>query len=209
MGTGEIPRGGRIEFSPSHTALKRNPDRSFSSDCRAISDLRRINLWMNKSDTFPVFAPSISQICERVISLKTRYPGISVRIAKRDISGAFKRVPLHPDCSRVFVRSFDSVDLGTRFKCCIGFLALPYGFLASPSYFAMTTAPIQCIHQSFKPDDCARQDADRYSAFLYIDDSIFVEVNLGRRDDDCIALWEEISKKTFLIRIVLMRRRAL
>ena len=58
----------------------------------------------------------------------------------------------------------------------------------------MTTAPIQCIHQAYKPADCSWQDDDRFSAFLFIDDGIFAEGCLGNRADDCIILWEDIAR---------------
>ena len=42
--TEEIPTRERTEFRPTHTVLKRNPDRRWSSEFRTIPDIRRANL---------------------------------------------------------------------------------------------------------------------------------------------------------------------
>ena len=134
LDTDRIPAGERVEFSPTHTVLKRKPDRSFSEEFRTISDLRRINLWLDKKDTFPVWVPGIPLIIERIMMLKNRYTGMKIRIDKRDISQAFRRVAIHPDCSRIFAHSFLKDDTGSKYNCSVGFLSLPFGFLASPSF---------------------------------------------------------------------------
>ena len=77
----------------------------------------------------------------------------------------------------------------------MGFLSLPFGFLASPSYFALATTPIQILHQSCRPEDSRWNDSDNYSAFIYIDDGIFIGSVLGTRTTDCVATWEGIAKK--------------
>lgn len=87
-----IPDEGRLEWLPTHTVLKRNPDRTWSGEFRIISDLRRSNNWMSKNDTFPVLAPDIKHVIEWVATLRGKYPGFKVLLAKRDISNAFKRV---------------------------------------------------------------------------------------------------------------------
>ena len=191
----EIPKHERIEFSPTHTVWKRNADRRISAECKVTPDLRCNNLWIKKADTFPACVTGIDRICERIASLETRYRGFSVQLAKRDIDNAFGSVPLHPDCSRAFVHCFDATDVGSRFSVSIGFLALPFGFLASPSYFALATSPIQAIHQRHKPADVSWNDCDNYSAFLYIDDGIFAGSTIGRRSGDCIVLWGKIAKE--------------
>ena len=190
----ETPKRERIELRHPHTALKRNPDRSFSMKCRVISDLRRVNLWLNKKVAFPAFAPSIAHIFDRILALKTRYPGIDVLLTKRDISGAFKRLPLHPDCARVFVRAFRATDHERRFSRSVGFFALPFGFLASPEYSALTTAPLQTNRRSFRLEETIRNDREAYVAFLYIDGGISVESNIRGRPAQRVQILESIAR---------------
>ena len=183
----EIPTHGRIEFSSTHTALKRNPDRPFGDECRAISDLRRVNLWLSKEDASPVFAPSLAGIC---VSLGIRYLGVDIHIAKRDISDAFRRAPVRPDCARAFVHSFDAVEVGGRSSFGIGFLALPFGFLASASYFDLATSPIQRTHQRRRHTEETWNGCGDFGDFLYIGDGIFAESANASRSTGCVHLWE-------------------
>ena len=131
VGLDEAPNRERIECTHPNTVMKRNPDRPCIQRCRAISARRRVNLRINRCDTPPAYVPSVSQICERISAPETRYHGIGVLLAKRDISSAFGRSPAHPDCARVFVDAFGAADMGCRFSRCVGFLALPFGSLAS------------------------------------------------------------------------------
>ena len=193
--TEEIPTHERIEFCPTHTVLKRNPDRSWSSEFRTISDLRRVNLWLDKRDTFPVWVPGITDILKRVTALKTTYPGFKVLMAKRDISNAFKRVLVHPDIARLFMHQFEGKDMEMEVNFSIGFLALPFGFLASPAFFNLITTTIQAIHKSMKPNDPVWNGPENYECFLYVDDAIFVEAELGSRPQDSLNCWVSIARE--------------
>ena len=193
--TEEVPVHERIEFCPTHTVLKRNPDRSWSTEFRTISDLRRVNAWLDKKDTFPVWVPGIADILKRIVSLKTTYPGFKILLAKRDISNAFKRVLIHPDVARVFMHQFEGKEIGIGKNFAVGFLALPFGFLASPSYFSLVTSTIQSIHKSRKPSDTVWNGAENYECFLYVDDAIFVEADLGSRPRDSLDCWVDIAQK--------------
>ena len=149
--TDQVPGAERMEPCATHTVLKRNPDRSWSSEFRTISDLRRINNSIDKRDVFPAWAPGIGDVLKRVVELKRRYPSFKVWLAKRDLSNAFKRVFAHPDCAKVFAHQFLGEDFGISTNFSIGFLALPFGFLASPAYFSLVTSTIQSAHQSQGP----------------------------------------------------------
>ena len=120
---------------------------------------------------------------------------MGVRIAKRDISSAFRMVAVHPDCSRIFAHAFLKGDLGSQYDCTVGFRSLPFGFLASPAYFDLVTTTLQLIHQGHSAKEESWCGSEPYKAFLYIDDGIFVDAELGSRSQDCIHLWETIAGK--------------
>ena len=129
-----------------------------------------------------------------VIALKTRRPGIGVRIDKMAIGNAFEGIPKRLDRSIVFAQSFRAFGPDIRLSRIVGFLSLPFGFLASPAYFLLPTAPMRDIPQSSKPEDTTRNDCEGVSAFLYIGDTIFVESSIGNRSDDCVNLWAPIAR---------------
>ena len=84
--------------------------------------------------------------------LRKKYPWFKILLAKRDISNAFKRVLIRPDVSRVFSHQFRGEDVGIARDFGVSFLDLPFGFLASPSYFCLVTSAIQAIHQNLGPE---------------------------------------------------------
>ena len=60
-------------------------------------------------------------------------------------------------------------------------LSLPFGFLASPSYFPLATlvaTPVHRIHQSFRSIGEPGRILAPYTAFLYIEGGIFAETDI-------------------------------
>ena len=60
----------QVEATPSTLVPKRNPDRSRSSETRAISHLRRINLYFGNSEIYPAELPTVRDLANRIVALK-------------------------------------------------------------------------------------------------------------------------------------------
>ena len=60
----------QVEAAPSTLVPKRNPNRSRSSEKRATSDLRRINLYFGNSEIYPAELPTVSDLAKRIVALK-------------------------------------------------------------------------------------------------------------------------------------------
>lgn len=78
----KVPLAGRTEPCPTHTVLKRNHDRSWSSEFRTISDMRRIDRLVGNRDVSPVCVPGIGDLLKRIAELTVRYPIFKVWLAK-------------------------------------------------------------------------------------------------------------------------------
>ena len=66
--------------------------------------------------------------------------------------------------------------------------------MASPAYFALTTAPLQTIRQISRPAESLRNDYEAFRAVLYIADGMVAESNIGDRPAGRIKLWGEIAR---------------
>ena len=97
-----------ISASSTGAAPKKNPDRTIYAKVRIISDLRRVNLSIGKTEVFPVTTPSIEQICTRITLLKRLYPDVQIAMAKRGISRAFKLIHAHPQLMSVLCHAFSA-----------------------------------------------------------------------------------------------------
>ena len=140
--------GERIEYSPSNTAPNRLLGGTFSDKCRTISEISRINIGVGTGDFFPTGPPEIKDISERIIRKKRQYTGVLIKLRNQDISNAFNRAPLHPDCVAISCHQFASQPSGLEQDATVGWLSLSFGFSASPAIFAMCADAIQRAHHS-------------------------------------------------------------
>ena len=111
------------------------------------------NLGIGTDDSPPIWLPGIKKITERIIRHERQYAGIPIKIRKRDITNAFKRVPLHPDYIAIFRRQFEAHSSGLRQGATVGQMALPFGFAAAPTIFAICAEAIQRVHRSLQARD--------------------------------------------------------
>ena len=81
---------------------KYNPDRSVSSKGRVIWDARVVNELCHKEGHFPAAQPRYAEVVRLILWYKTRYPGIRVLLAKKDVSEAFKWLWVEQDDCRLF-----------------------------------------------------------------------------------------------------------
>ena len=112
-----------IEATPTTTVEKKNPDRSISKDRRVIADLRRVNLKFDTCQYYPIEAPSVHDIARWILALTHRYPGLDLKLTKRDVASAFRLLRLHPALSLVMVTEFPAnhVLLDDDLVCVFGY----------------------------------------------------------------------------------------
>ena len=123
----------RSEYTPTTTVPRRPPGRTFSEKARTLSELRRANLGFDTAEFFPNCLPGVKEITERVLRKQRQFPGAHVAICKRHIGNSPERVPLHPDYSAIFCRQFDAESSHTDEDITLAWMALPFGFSASPA----------------------------------------------------------------------------
>ena len=76
--------------------------------------------------------------------------------------------------------------------CCYG--ALPFGWGGSPGHFCRSRDAITKLHQLHGPSRPMWNSAFAYRSQMYIDDGLFIEINIGARRQQTTEAWERISK---------------
>ena len=71
-----------IDATPTTTVEKKNPDRTISTDRRAIADLRRINLGFNPAQYYPVRVPAVESLGRLLVSMAVSFSSIPIEMAK-------------------------------------------------------------------------------------------------------------------------------
>lgn len=186
--------GDRIEATPSTLVLKSNPGRSWSTEKRAIADLRRINLYFDTSDVYPVELPTVKELARRIIALKRKFPQTNVLLAKRDIKSAFRLIRVHPRLSRVMVTEFAGRHFGLEEDILMFYGVLPFGWGSSPGHFCRFSDAIARLHQLHGPSGPLWNMPCAFRSKMYIDDGLFVELEIGDRKEQSSRKWEEIAR---------------
>ena len=117
---------------------------------------------------------------------------------KRDIDAAFKRVKLHPDMCVIvcteFAENLLGIDDDEEATVIFLYLTLSFGWRASPSYFSQVGEGITVAHSEYAYSDRNRDGADPSSSKLFVDDAIFIEPDLGCREELVISCWEYVCR---------------
>ena len=176
---------------------KRLPDRTFSDKIRTVSDLRGVNLGVNAGDFFLIWLHGVKSTTERIIRKKRQYPGATIKVCKRDISNAPKRVPLHPDYVAIFCHQFAAQPSGLTQDATAGWISSPFGFAAAPAIFAICTEAIQKVNRSGQAHDGSWSGWSAFWAEIFADDAIFVEADIGNILNETVTAWETAYRGLF------------
>ena len=120
------------------------------------------------------------------------YPGLSLRVTKRDAASAIRWRRLHPALSLVMVAEFPSDHVHLKSNLAFFYLALPFGWNGSPSHFARFGDSVTSDHRRCglsAPNTLMRHS---FRPVLYADGGIFVEINSAERLRATTQCWERL-----------------
>ena len=185
----------QIEATPTTTVEKKNPDRSISTDKRIIADLRRVNLRFDTQQYYPVKVPTIQDITRWVLFLNQMYPGLKLKMTKRDVASAFRLLRLHPALAFVVIAEFPADHLLMNDDLVCVYLAMPFGWNGDPAHFARFGDAATRAHRRCGPL-WATSTLMRHAfhSFMYVEDGIFVEVDVPERLSSTTRCWGYLAK---------------
>ena len=179
----------QIVCTPSTLVTKKMPDRTLSTDMRLISDVRLVNNFCDKVDYPPCINPSLEDLATRVEYIARCFPGIPRRVTKRDVNDAFKRVATHPECVSILCTEFPGGELGLDFDLIFFWVALPFGWSASPGYFrncARLITLLHCLHKPVSP----LTGLLSFASHMFVGDAMLIDVDLPGRLEQSARVWE-------------------
>ena len=173
---------------------KKLPGRALSTEIGFISDVRLVNNFCDKNDYPACLNPTLSDLARRVESSDRNFPGVPRKVTKRDVSEAFKRVATHPDCVSILRTEFPGIELGLARDIVFLWLALPFGWSASPGYFqtcARLITKLHCTHYSPSPTAGHLP----FVSHMFVDDAMIVDVDFPGRLGQSVAAWGDCCIK--------------
>ena len=97
-------------------------------------------------------------------------------------------------CS-VLATNFPADDLNLTTDITTPHLVLPSGWLASPSFYQIFAESVSFHHVSLGPPNPNWNGTDAFRQFTFVDDSMFIESQIGNRPELNVACWEHCLKR--------------
>ena len=190
-----ISLSGQIEETPTTTAPEKNPDMSISSERRTIADLRRAKLRFNTDQYYKIAVPSVYDLSRWITGLVRMYHGLPLKVDKRDAASAFRLLRLHHALALVVVTEFPASHVHMEHDLACFYLVMPFGWNGSPAHFARFGDAVTRAHNKCglgRLSHTLMRHARR--SVLYVDDGIFIEVNMRERLSGTTACWGHLTK---------------
>ena len=188
-----------IEATPSTHVLKRNPDRSWSTEQRAKADLRRINLYFDTTDVYPAELPTVQELARSIAALNSKFPQTCVILAKRAIGSSFRLIRMRPQLSRVTVTEFDGHHFGLEDDILMFYGVPPFGWGSRPGHFCRFIDAIARLHQLHGHSRPLRNTPTAFRSKMYIEDGLFIALEIGDRKEQSAKNWVAIARGLFPI----------
>lgn len=184
--------------SPFEAVDKMLPDRTIAPDKRVVHDQRQVNLGSDKTWHPPALQPTHQQIARRVLWCRTRFPGLPVLIAKKDIAGAFRLLWVAPEDVPLFAGDLpwkenfmakdeqeneggEESERSKGEEMTVLYLVSSFGFLGSPGEWTVWGRATEEYHRAHRPRHARRDGAAGFDCKILVDDAILVEPELGMR----------------------------
>ena len=150
------------EEAPNATEDQKKPDRTISTDTRAIADMGRRNVGFPVSKYYPVRAPSVESVARLLASMTTPLPGLSAQMDNGDIASAFRLLRLRPSLPLLMCTELAGGFLGRSSNLVLIYLAIPFGRVGAPANFPIFGGSVTRINGEFRT---GRQDSFLPSPF--------------------------------------------
>ena len=132
---------------------KQLPDRTMSEKGRLIWDGTVPNMRCSKGDHPPADQPTHAELAREILWWQARFPGIPVRLAKKDVAEAFRWVPVHEADTSIFGADLEGQRWGVTGAITAIYLVLPFGWTGSPGEWMIWAWLIKDYHAAHRPAD--------------------------------------------------------
>ena len=177
--------------SPFEAVSKMLPDRTLAPDMRVVHDQRHINEGTHKSLHPPAAQPTHDEVARRILWNRTRYPNVAVKIAKKDVAGAFRLLWVDPVDAEIFAgdipwspEHMGAEEVGTEQAgrpLTVIYLVSSFGFSGSPGEWTVWGRATELYHRHHSPALPRRDGGQRFDSRILVDDAVLVEAEIGLR----------------------------
>ena len=157
------------------------PNRTVSSKGRVIWDASPVNETCDKANHPPALQPRQSEMARAILWWKYRYPFAKVLLSKKDISDAFKWIPVAHEDTRLFAADLPGNHFGLDKPVTIVYNSLTFGWRGAPGEFMLYAWLAKQAHAKHRPAMEGWNDQVGFKSLVLMDDTVLVEPDIGLR----------------------------
>lgn len=190
----EVPELDGVVSAPLARVPKRLPDRTLSTKGRLVWDARRVNSYCKKEEHPPALQPRHSELARLILWWATRFPGVPVRLAKKDTAEAFKWIPLGATDIRFFAADLPGGEFGVDRDITAVYRVLTFGWRGAPGHYMTFAWVIKTAFEALVPPEPHVNDSTPFFTMILMDDSVLVEPDVGLRPAIAAETLETLTK---------------
>ena len=136
-----------------------------------------------------------------IVWYQTRYPGVRILLAKKDISEAFKWLWVTQEDCRLFGADLPGEDTedhrgAPSRPVTVLYLAMTFGWTGAPGEFMAYAWAVKLLHRACRPDRAEWHDSSAFRSLALMDDSVVIEPDLGLRPQISMDTLESAIRQT-------------
>eukprot|EP00435_Cladocopium_sp_Y103_P035201 s1779_g9.t1 len=172
------------------------PDRTISSKGRVIWDAKPINEFCDKNRHPPALQPKHDEVARLIVWWKARYPNTPILMSKKDVSDAFKWIPVRSEDTRLFAADLPGGEFGAPGKSItVLYNSLTFGWTGAPGEYMLFAWLIKLGHSMFHPPDTSWNDSAAFQSLVLMDDAVLIEPKIGLRPWMSVQTMETCTRK--------------
>eukprot|EP00435_Cladocopium_sp_Y103_P053696 s1782_g17.t1 len=172
------------------------PDRTVSSKGRVIWDAKPINEFCDKNRHPPALQPKHDEVARLIVWWKARYPNTPILMSKKDVSDAFKWIPVRGEDTRLFAADLPGGEFGAPGKSItVLYNSLTFGWTGAPGEYMLFAWLIKLGHSMFHPSEASWNDPAAFQSLVLMDDAVLIEPKIGLRPWMSVQTMETCTRK--------------
>eukprot|EP00913_Durusdinium_trenchii_P012815 g12033.t1 len=157
------------------------PDRTVSDKGRVVWDATPINQYCHKSRHPPALQPKHDEVTRLIAWWKARLPGIEILLAKKDVSEAFKWLPVKLPDTRLFAADLPGKEFHLESNVTVLYNSLTFGWRGAPGEYMLYAWVSKVAHAAFAPEVPDWHDTVSFRPLVLMDDTVLIEPDIGVR----------------------------
>eukprot|EP00438_Fugacium_kawagutii_P010033 Skav212665 [mRNA] locus=scaffold1227:565246:577475:+ [translate_table: standard] len=172
------------------------PNRTISSKGRVIWDAKPINEFCDKSRHPPALQPKHDEVARLIVWWQTRYPNTPILVSKKDVSDAFKWIPVRGEDTRLFAADLPGGEFGAPGRnITVLYNSLTFGWTGAPGEYMLFAWLIKTGHSMFKPPEPTWNDQTAFQSLVLMDDAVLIEPKIGVRPWLSVNTMEDCTRQ--------------